>query len=727
MEPTEPTEPTGTPEPSDPLPVETPPANELTLDPSTTPEAGTLITEGGTTEDGYQVHYDGYTIHNIKYGALTLSKKLEGGDTEAEREFTFVVTLTGVDGSRLSGEYKVISPDTTEETVTFTNGTAEFTLKGGESVIIQEIPAGTAYTVTETEANQDGYTTTVPNNANGTIPVGETGVVVVFINRRDPGSLTITKRVSGSGADYGGDFRFQVTLTDPDGRPLTGDYSVTIDGGETVAFKNGVAEFALKNGQSATVSQLPTGTHYQVEELDADGYTVTVTPAEGAEGSISADTHARVTFQNHKGSGGEGVGNLTVAKTVTGTRGDREKDFHFTVTLDNESISGTYGDMTFRDGVAEFTLRHGASVTATGLPSGVGYTVTEEEAGEDGYTTTADNDTGSIPENSTASVGFTNHKGGSGGGGEDDDGDLTIEKTVTGQGDRTRDFTFTVTLTDAGGRELTGRYRYTGDKSGTLSSGGHITLRHGESVTIRDLPVGTRYQVVEEEADQDGYRTTADGDTGRITTGTAYASFRNALSDPGEPDEPDVPDVPDTPDEPDQPDEPDVPDEPDQPDEPDEPDDPGEPVTGALVVSKTVAGSAGETDRAFTFTVTLNDPSINGTYGEMTFADGVAVFTLRHGETRTAQGLPAGTGYRVTEAEADQDGYDTTATGAAGTIPEGTAQAQFHNQRDTSDDTPETGDPGRTGLWVALALASLGGLCLLWATRPGGRGKRLKK
>ena len=30
-------------------------------------------------------------------------------------------------------------------------------------------------------------------------------------------------------------------------------------------------------------------------------------------------------------------------------------------------------------------------------------------------------------------------------------------------------------------------------------------------------------------------------------------------------------------------------------------------------------------------------------------------------------------------------------------------------------------------VWAALALASLGGLCLLWATRPGGRGKRLKK
>lgn len=39
------------------------------------------------------------------------------------------------------------------------------------------------------------------------------------------------------------------------------------------------------------------------------------------------------------------VGSLTVSKTVSGTAGDTNKDWHFTVTLNDTEINGTYGDM----------------------------------------------------------------------------------------------------------------------------------------------------------------------------------------------------------------------------------------------------------------------------------------------------------------------------------------------------------------------------------------------
>ena len=70
-----------------------------------------------------------------------------------------------------------------------------------------------------------------------------------------------------------------------------------------------------------------------------------------------------------------GKGNLTVKKQVYS--GDRQRDFSFTVTLDDKSINGICGDMTFQDGVAAFTLKDGESKTAKGLPSGVGSTVAE--------------------------------------------------------------------------------------------------------------------------------------------------------------------------------------------------------------------------------------------------------------------------------------------------------------------------------------------------------------
>ena len=106
---------------------------------------------------------------------------------------------------------------------------------------------------------------------------------------------------------------------------------------------------------------------------------------------------------------------------------------------------------------------------------------------------------------------------------------------------------------------------------------------------------------------------------------------------------------------------------------------------GKLSVAKTVAGNNGDTSKAFNFTVTLGDTGINGTFGEMTFANGVATFVLKHGESKTAVGLPAGITYTVTEAEADKDGYTTTSVNASGSIiKNNTAAAVFTNTRNSS-------------------------------------------
>ena len=108
---------------------------------------------------------------------------------------------------------------------------------------------------------------------------------------------------------------------------------------------------------------------------------------------------------------------------------------------------------------------------------------------------------------------------------------------------------------------------------------------------------------------------------------------------------------------------------------------------GKLEVSKTVEGNGGDSDDAFEFTVTLSDDTINGTYGEMEFVKGTATFTLTHGQTCTAEGLPAGLGYTVTETDANTGAYVTTVTGETdGTIPAGdTAVAAFTNTADTID------------------------------------------
>lgn len=97
-------------------------------------------------------------------------------------------------------------------------------------------------------------------------------------------------------------------------------------------------------------------------------------------------------------------------------------------------------------------------------------------------------------------------------------GDLIIEKKLEGNGVNKEDvFNFIVTLkTDK--TELTDEFEYEkSDKStGKIKSGGNITLKGGETVTIKNIPIGIAYKVVEKEADLNGYKTSSTGNEGHI-------------------------------------------------------------------------------------------------------------------------------------------------------------------------------------------------------------------
>ena len=84
-------------------------------------------------------------------------------------------------------------------------------------------------------------------------------------------------------------------------------------------------------------------------------------------------------------------------------------------------------------------------------------------------------------------------------------GSLTISKTVKGDvPNYQKEFKFRVTFTDENGNPVEQEFNYTGSKEGTIKSGGTITLKHDESITINDLPAGTKYTVTEIEI-PDGY------------------------------------------------------------------------------------------------------------------------------------------------------------------------------------------------------------------------------
>ncbi|MCF0142778.1 MAG: hypothetical protein HUJ75_05320, partial [Parasporobacterium sp.] len=90
-------------------------------------------------------------------------------------------------------------------------------------------------------------------------------------------------------------------------------------------------------------------------------------------------------------------------------------------------------------------------------------------------------------------------------------GHINIKKTVTGDlGDKTKDFTFRINL----GSDQS--FKYTGSKSGTVKNGDTITLKHNESVTILDIPIGVTYEII--ESGNEGYKVTATNSKGVIET-----------------------------------------------------------------------------------------------------------------------------------------------------------------------------------------------------------------
>ena len=231
-------------------------------------------------------------------------------------------------------------------------------------------------------------------------------------------------------------------------------------------------------------------------------------------------------------------------------------------------------------------------------------------------------------------------------------GRLTIEKTVAGSdSDVNRDFVFTVTLTDANGIALSQRFRYTGSKEGTITSGEQITLKHGQSITIENLPENTYYKV--EEAAVTGYQTTVSDDSGQVHAGeNPVVRFLNRSGE----------------------------------------DMPG---NSELTITKSVTGKGGDHNKLFTFSVTLKDAEERPLVGSYTYTgsktgsitNGGSI-KLKDGESVTIIGLPDNVQYSVEEIEANQDGYTTSASNAAGTISAGgSAKAQFINDKSESDKT----------------------------------------
>lgn len=431
---------------------------------------------------------------------------------------------------------------------------------------LKDVPAGKEgavqfkVRVTEDAFKSGGASGDISNQASvavGNNPAVKTNTTTDQVS---DGRLTLSKTVTAAEGITAPNkaFTFKVLLYQADGTtPLAGTFAYAgRPGGTNGTYVSGQIKsgdtIALKAGGSVTVT-LPTGAHYEVQELDSNGELMTsedgfavVDKANPQKGTIGQAT--QVGFTNVYSVESTKVENaFKVQKKISGRNWTKADAFTMTLTAQGEAPMPKGA----KEGVATIALKKDVQVGNFGTieyakPGTYTYVIAEQSGDEAALTfskatyratvTVTDNgagklsaktkiaqltdDAGDAAERTVEAAVFTNTA---------KTGSLTVKKTVVG-GDSQREFGFAVTLTDGDGEPVSGTFGK-GEHAVTFADGkATFTLKDGGEKTIAGLPVGARYTVTEDAAE--GYTTTVNGADGSkaegaVTEDGATVAFTN--------------------------------------------------------------------------------------------------------------------------------------------------------------------------------------------------------
>lgn len=431
---------------------------------------------------------------------------------------------------------------------------------------LADVPAGKEGTVqfkvrvTEDAFKSGGASGNISNQASVTVGNNPAVKTNTTTDEVSDGRLTLSKTVAAAEGitALNKAFTFKVLLYQADGTtPLAGTFAFAgRPGGTNGTYISGQIKsgdtIALKAGGSVTVT-LPTGAHYEVQELDSkgelmtseDGFTI-ADKANPQKGTVGQAT--QVGFTNVYSVESTKVENaFKVQKKISGRNWMTSDAFTMTLTAQGEAPMPKGA----KEGVSTIALNKDAQVGNFGTieytkPGTYTYVITEQSGDEASLTfskatyratvTVTDDgagklfaktkiaqltdDDGGAAERTVEAAVFTNTA---------KTGSLTVKKTVVG-GDSQREFGFTVTLTDGDGEPVSGTFGK-GEDAVTFTDGkATFKLKDGEEKAIAGLPVGARYTVAEDAVE--GYTTTvneADGSKaeGAVTEGGATVAFTN--------------------------------------------------------------------------------------------------------------------------------------------------------------------------------------------------------
>lgn len=148
-------------------------------------QTGPLVILNTVVVDSNDTTYENGKTNNItnsygvddssdELGTLTIEKKVTGSQGAKNVDFTFNIKIDGNDDEKYAAAVYTKTgetyPDTSTEKYTFVSGTAQaISLCDGEKIVITGLSADDTYTVYESEADQNGYTTTVTGATDGKV------------------------------------------------------------------------------------------------------------------------------------------------------------------------------------------------------------------------------------------------------------------------------------------------------------------------------------------------------------------------------------------------------------------------------------------------------------------------------------------------------------------------------------------------------------------------------
>ena len=281
-----------------------------------------------------------------------------------------------------------------------------------------------------------------------------------------------------------------VTATKPNSITLGLTKKNKIGGQDTPNYR----QITIPQSNKGEIQNVAKGYEYQIAPQELSAFDAKVENI----GTIDAPSF-KVTYQQKP--------TLTIQKKLTGEE-VRQQTYTVKIELrdsNNRAVSGNYGGVTFKNGIANIDLRPNTLVQLPYLPRGAQYTITEDEKYTGHYKIDYSVKQGVLTEDKTVTI--TNQKYPS----------LSITNEVSGElANYQQDFEMEIQITGLKNKQIKAQK---GKKESIVlfsNDRATVSLKRGETIQFDDLPIGSHYEVQESSRSQRGYTVTYENQSGQL-------------------------------------------------------------------------------------------------------------------------------------------------------------------------------------------------------------------